>query len=109
MSTAERRLKIIRHICIKRHVTMPDLADEFNVSVRTIARDIDDISDMIPIYCQKGRYDGGVYIDSAYCPERMYMSAEEILFLKKIKSSLCEEDMENLNNIINKYKKPKIC
>ena len=109
MSTAARRLKIIRHICIKRHVTMPDLADEFNVSVRTIARDIDDISDMIPIYCQKGRYDGGVYIDSAYCPERMYMSAEEILFLKKIKSSLCEEDMENLNNIINKYKKPKIC
>ena len=107
MGTAERRPKIIKQICLKRRVTMPNLADEFNVSVRTISRDIDEVSDIIPIRCQKGRYEGGVYLDKDFCPDRMYMSKEELEFLQKIKSSLCEEDKEELNTIINKYTKPK--
>ena len=41
MGTAERRSRILRALCRRRHDTMTNLATEFGVSVRTIMRDID--------------------------------------------------------------------
>ena len=40
MGTAERRLEILNYLCQKRYATMPELAEKFGVSVRTIHRDI---------------------------------------------------------------------
>ena len=45
LRTAERRLKLIKLLCRRRHETIINLSKEFNVSVRTIQRDIDEISD----------------------------------------------------------------
>ena len=41
MGTAERRLEIMKYLCKARFATMSDLAKKFDVSVRTIKRDID--------------------------------------------------------------------
>ena len=50
MGTAERRLEIMKQLCRERHVTMPTLAKQYNVSVRTIQRDILELTFMMPIY-----------------------------------------------------------
>lgn len=86
MGTAERKLEIIKYICRARRTTMSQLAKEFGVSVRTIQRDIIYLSGEmhIPIYCQYGKYDGGVYIDEDYKWDKMYMTTEQIGLLVKM-------------------------
>ena len=111
--TAERRLKLMRFLCQRRHETLPNLATEFGVSVRTIQRDIDEISDILPIYVKAGRYSGGVYVIDGFNFDRMYMNDNEIALLEKIskergKLSLSFQESETLNKIIMNYKKPAV-
>lgn len=111
LGTAERRLKLMRFLCQCRHETLPKLAAKFGVSVRTIQRDIDEISDIFPIYVKTGRYNGGVYVIDGFYLDRMYMNDSEIAILKKInaervKLSLSFEETETLNKIIMSYQKP---
>ena len=109
MGTAERRIEMMKLLCKKRHMTMPDLANEFNVSIRTIKRDIDEITFFIPIYVKSGRYDGGVYVAKNYKMGRMYMTSEETDLLKKVKTivsnKLSEKENSMLEYIINNYSK----
>ena len=114
LGTAERRLKLIKLLCQRRHKTIINLSKEFNVSVRTIQRDIDEISDMLPIYVKTGRYNGGVYVVDGFNADKMYMSDNEIALLKKVretcfsgaKLTLYSQEIETLNNIIVNYSKP---
>lgn len=112
--TTERRLKIIRTLSQRRHETIPNLAFEFSVTERTILRDIDEISDIIPIYCKQGRYEGGVYVDKDYSMDKAYMSKEEVALLRKIIIFLKDNQVGFLNveeenmfeQIINDYSIP---
>ncbi len=114
MGTAERRRKIIRILCRRRHETITNLASEFGVSERTILRDIEALSVTEPIYTQCGRYGGGVYIVEDYRMERMYMSDKELLVLHKLTrlaqeneiNKISNEDISILNSIIKQYSKP---
>lgn len=114
MGTSERRIEIIKYLCRKRHATMEEIAKEFGVSVRTVKRDIDYLSGvmMIPIYCQSGKYEGGVYIDDDYRWDKMYMTLEQISLLMKVKELVSDKlsDKENtaLKQIINLYSMPYI-
>ena len=85
---------------------MSNLALEFSVSVRTIQRDIDEISDMMPIYVKAGKYKGGVYVLDDYTMDRMYMTTKELLLLKKVLNEM--EDRIPVENIVGhceSYKK----
>lgn len=112
MSTAERRLNIVRELCRKRHSTLNELSEIFGVSVRTIQRDITYISgDMrVPIYCLSGKRDGGVYIDENYTWDKMYMTIDEIKLLKKargiIEGQISEDEKNLFMHIIKAYSKP---
>ena len=110
MGTVERRLEIMKLLCKRRYETMQNLAEEFNVSIRTIKRDIDELTFLMPLYVKSGRYDGGVYVLEDYTMNRMYMSIEEINLLIKIKTivldKLSNEESEILNYIIKSYSKP---
>ena len=68
MGTAERRLEILKYLCKKRHATMPELSEQFGVSLRTIQRDIYEIETTfrVPIDVKCGKYDGGVYVIGNY-------------------------------------------
>ena len=101
MGTAERRIEMMKLLCKKRHMTMPDLAQELNVSIRTIKRDIDELTFMIPIYIRTGRYDGGVYVAEDYAMGRMYMTSEETDLLKKVKFIVSDKLSDKENNILN--------
>ena len=112
MGTSERRIETIKYLCRKRYATMAELSKEFGVSVRTVQRDIDYLSGvmMIPIYCQSGKYEGGVYIDDDYRWDKMYMTLEQISLLMKVKEMVTDKlsDKENteLKQIIDLYSMP---
>ena len=116
MGTAERRSKLLRVLCRRRHDTMTNLANEFGVSVRTIIRDIDALSETEPIYTQCGRYGGGVYVVEGYTMDRMYMTDQELSVLHKLASmsqskSICEleeDEFHLINMIIMQYTKPNV-
>ena len=116
METVERRFQIMKVLCIRRHETMADLATEFGVSVRTIQRDIDRISCMMPIYIKSGRYEGGVYVVDGYYMDRMYMTKDEITLLNKIrniiisdyKCFLSAEEICLFDGILSKYTMPSV-
>ena len=69
MGTAERRLEIMKLLCKERYMKMIDLAEMFSVSVRTIQRDIEELTFIIPLYAKSGRYDGGVYVKEGSASE----------------------------------------
>lgn len=112
MGTSERRIEIMKYLCRKRHTTMAEISKEFGVSIRTVQRDIDYLSGvmMIPIYCQSGKYEGGVYIDNDYRWDKMYMTFEQISLLIRVKEMVADElsDKENiaLKQIIDLYSMP---
>lgn len=72
-----RLFKIVYYLIEKGKSTAPELAQKFEVSVRTIYRDIDVISSAgIPIYATQGK-NGGIIIDENFTLDR------SILLLKK--------------------------
>lgn len=113
MGTAERRLEILKYLCQKRYATMPELAEMFGVSVRTIHRDIYEIEATFhaPIDVKSGKYEGGIYVIGDYSFDRAYMRDEELALLAKIKSmvsdKLSEQENAILSGIIKAYTKKK--
>ena len=110
METDERREKLLRLLCRRRHETIKNLASEFGVSERTIRRDVEVLSLTKPLDTQAGRYGGGVYIMDGYSMDRMYMKAEELAVLQKLSrivkekdSLLTEEEKRILDSIILDY------
>ena len=86
MGTAERRLAMLKYLCQRRYATMPELADRFAVSLRTVQRDIYEIESVLraPLLVKKGKHQGGVYVMGSYSFDRMYMEEDELRLLQKI-------------------------
>lgn len=60
-----RLFRIVYYLLDKGKTTAPELAEQFEVSVRTIYRDIDIISSMgIPIYATQGKGGGITLLDN---------------------------------------------
>lgn len=72
-----RLFKIIYHLLAKEHTTAADLAQMLEVSVRTIYRDIDALSEAgIPIYTETGR-NGGIHLLSDFILDKTILSEQE--------------------------------
>lgn len=78
LTMPENRLfKIIYHLLDKGQATAPELAAKFEVSVRTIYRDIDALSEAgIPIYTEPGR-NGGIHLMDDFVLNKAVLSKEE--------------------------------
>ena len=115
METSNRRQEILEYLCHTRSSTINKLAFMFEVSPRTIQRDINALSLKHPIYTQAGKYGGGVYIKNGYYSDRLYLSDKECSVLKKAlsfaykkeKCDLDDEEMKTLKIFIEKHTKPK--
>ena len=111
MGTAERRLEILKYLCRYRQATMPQLAEKFGVSIRTIQRDIFEIEVTfhVPLDIRCGKYEGGVYVKGDYSFDRAYMHQDELELLVKIqglvKTQLTDKENALLSQIINTYTK----
>jgi predicted DNA-binding transcriptional regulator YafY len=72
-----RLFRIVYYLLDKGKSTAPELAEKFEVSVRTIYRDIDTISGMgIPIYATKGK-GGGIALLDDFVMDRSLLSNQE--------------------------------
>lgn len=73
-----RQLEILLYLMETKKSTYAELADHFEVSKKTIMRDIDKISGMgVPVYTQPG-YEGGVFLAPDYRFNRSFFTGEEI-------------------------------
>lgn len=73
-----RQLEIILFLNKVKKTTLQELADKFEVSKRSIMRDINSISGLgVPIHTQPG-YQGGIFIPNTYKFEQSFFSTEEI-------------------------------
>ena len=113
MDSFNRRFLILKKLIQRRKDTGANLANEFNVSEKTIQRDITELSRVAPIYTETGCY-GGIFITDTYDMNRMYMEEDELAVLNKLllrelngsDSMLCEEEKETLRKLISDYTKP---
>lgn len=72
-----RLFKIIYYLLDKGHATAPELAAKFEVSPRTIYRDVEALSSAgIPIYTETGR-NGGIYLLQDFIMDRAILSENE--------------------------------
>lgn len=62
MTPSERREAILKVLCQRRQEKIDNLAFEFDVSVRTIKNDIEELTLAHPIETVRGRYGGGVSV-----------------------------------------------
>ena len=68
---------IVYHLLENGQATAPELAEKFEVSTRTIYRDIDALSGAgVPVYAESGR-NGGIRLMQGYVLDQALLSAEE--------------------------------
>lgn len=109
MQVNNRLFEIVYILMQKKKVTAKELADKFEVSTRTIYRDIEALSSAnIPIYASKGK-DGGIGILDEYVLNKTILSEEEqnqILFalqgMIKVRGQDEKDILEKLSILFNK-------
>lgn len=91
-----RLFRIVYHLLDKGQATAPELAEKFEVSVRTIYRDIDALSGAgVPIYAEAGR-NGGIHLMNDFVLDKAVLSEEE---KQEILTAL--QSINSTNNIGN--------
>lgn len=89
-----RLFKIMYHLLDKGQATAQELAEKFEVSVRTIYRDIDALSGAgVPIYAEAGR-NGGIHLMNDFVLDKTVLSEEE---KQEILTAL--QSINSMNNI----------
>ena len=106
MSAASRRQGILEVMSIRRYDTASNLASEFNVSIRTIMYDIEQLSCFAPIYTVKGT-GGGVYVAEGWYYSRVYLQDKQEALLKRLLCELPPEDQDTIQSILDTFAKPK--
>ncbi len=82
-----RLFRILYYLLDKGHATAPELAEKFEVSVRTIYRDVDAISSAgIPIYVTTGRNGGIQFLDDYVLDKSFFSDSEKLEILSSLQS-----------------------
>ena len=102
MTAAERRQAILEVLCLRRHETRENLANEFGVSKRTIEYDVLNLMLTYPVYTVQGNGDG-IYVTDNFRLDRPRMNEKQTALLQKVLLTLSGEDKETMQNIINIY------
>jgi predicted DNA-binding transcriptional regulator YafY len=86
----------------KKCIKASELAEHFEVSVRTIYRDVEMLSMAgIPIYTKKGKYGGIAILDNFILDKGIVSQDEQIQILSALQS-IQEVEKDSVNEVINK-------
>ena len=97
-----RRLGIIYLLLNRGTVTAGELAEQFEVSVRTIYRDVEQLSMAgIPVYARKGK-NGGISLTERFVLDKMVISEEEQRRILAALASLRETGASQEEDILHK-------
>lgn len=102
MTAAERRQAILEVLCVRRHETRENLANEFGVSKRTIEYDVLNLMLTYPVYTVQGN-GGGIYVTDNFRLDRPRMNEKQTALLQKVLLTLSGEDKETMETIIKIY------
>lgn len=102
MNAAERRDEIVSSLIAKRRMTAAELAEKFDVTVRTIQNDIQALSLRYPIYTKPG-VAGGVFMGEHYNPYVNSLTPQELRTLEEIYETAEDRHKEIILQIIHKY------
>lgn len=98
----KRLFEIVYLLSEKRCIKAVELAEHFEVSVRTIYRDVEMLSMAgIPIYTKKGKY-GGIAILDNFVFEKSIVSKEEQLEILTALQSVQEVEKSKINDLLVK-------
>lgn len=103
LTPSERREAILKVLCHRRHETIANLANEFDVSVRTIKYDIEELTLAHPIETVRGRYGGGVKVAEGYYAGFNYLKPKQLELLERIQNTLQGEDLDVMNSILRDF------
>ena len=108
LSVCDRRLAIRDLISARRHTSVRELMQDFNVSYNTIKTDLDAITAIASFYTTKGRYGGGIHAVEGWYASKHYFSSEQEAFLRKLKAGLqTDEDRKMMEGILTAFAMPK--
>ena len=102
MDAAERRNEIKNILIVRRNATTQELAEELGVSMRTIQRDIDVLTPVMPLDKKRGGA-GGIFLGEDYKP---YVNTLDSFELKELLEMYHSEEgthKEALYRILRKY------
>ena len=100
-NTSERRQMILEYLLEHRETTRFELSNHFNVSLRTIERDILILSCSYPIITIQGG-GGGIKIADGYRLGMKYLS-------EQLSETLSGKDLEIMQSILKIFSKPASC
>lgn len=107
-NTSERRQMILEYLLEHRETTRFELSNHFNVSLRTIERDILILSCSYPIITiQSGG--GGIKIADGYRLGVKYLSESQAALLEQLSETLSGKDLEIMQSILKIFSKPASC
>ena len=101
MTATERRQALLETLCVRRYETRENLAFEFDVSLRTIDRDIEFLSVKYPIITVQGN-GGGIRVVDRFYIYNIRLDEAQMLFLKGLLKRLAGRDREIMIGIIKK-------
>lgn len=79
MLKSQRLIQLIMRINAKKSFTVPELADEFGLSTRTITRDLQELSELgVPIYSVQGRGGGYRLLKERVLPPITFTESEAV-------------------------------
>ena len=97
-----RLFRILYYLLDKGRATAPELAEKFEVSVRTIYRDVDAISSAgIPIYVTTGRNGGIQFLDDYVLNKSLFSDSEKLEILSSLQS-LSAVQYPEVDTVLNK-------
>ncbi|MFQ6837696.1 MAG: helix-turn-helix transcriptional regulator [Thomasclavelia spiroformis] len=97
-----RLFKIIYYLIDRGKTTAPELAEKFEVSVRTIYRDIDIISSVgVPIYATQGKGGGIAILDGYTLDKSIFSNKEKEQILNSLQSFIVTKG-ENTDDLLRK-------
>ena len=102
MNAAERRNEIISILLVRHHITVKELAGEFDVTIRTIKNYILALSFSYPIYTKPG-VAGGIFMGGHYNPHINSLTPKELETLKELYERAEDRHRKVLAQIIHKY------
>ena len=101
-SAIERRQRIIDILNMRRSEKIDNLAFEFNVTRRTIEKDIQVLSCSYPIDTKTGP-SGCVFVQEGFDLYERYLTATQFEVLKRLKETTTGEDARVLETILKSF------
>ena len=97
-----RRKAILNVLLVRRQDTIANLAAEFDVSIRTVKLDVQDLMCSYPIETVCRRH-GGVQVVEWFHPTQSKMNPKQVSLLIRLSKDLSKEDFIILNSILVQF------